>query len=171
MGAFIPGATPSECLDRLDLQNRIFDDDIRLERIVLRDGKPIIVTSQPAIKGSSPTQMALDELMAARGYRRLAEGAYLEERTGLLVFDLFPRNAIQTSDGDIYPIDPVIQRITATLACFYAQTLTPSTHVEAVNENGINPIASSVLTRLIREVAVHVPAGYVRPPPRSAASI
>jgi len=112
LGSFERGATPSEYLDRLDLQNRIFDDDIRLERIVVKNDKPIIVTSQPAIKGVTPTPMALDELMTGKGYEKLADGAYYDERAGLLIFDLFPRNAIQAATGHIYPIDPVIQRIT-----------------------------------------------------------
>jgi hypothetical protein len=34
LGSHIHGATPSEYLDRLFLQNCIFDDDIRLERVV-----------------------------------------------------------------------------------------------------------------------------------------
>ena len=112
MGSFTHGATPSEYLDRLALQNEIFDDDIRLERIVANNGKPIIITSQPAIKGNAPAQAALDELMAAKGYEKLSDGAYYDVRAGWLVFDLFPRNAIQTADGQIYPIDPVIQRVT-----------------------------------------------------------
>jgi hypothetical protein len=112
LGSFTHGATPSEYLDRLALQNRIFNDDIRLERVVNNDGKPVIITSQPTIKGSEPTQGALDELMAGKGCLKLSEGAYYDERAGLLIFDLFPRNAIQAADGTIYPIDPVIQRIT-----------------------------------------------------------
>src|SRR5690606_7453973 len=105
------GATPAEYLDRLDLQNLIFNDDIRLERVVLKSGKPIIVTSQPAIKGIATPQAALDELMAGKGYEKLANGAYYDEHRGLLMFDLFPRNAIQAANGLIFPIDPVIQRI------------------------------------------------------------
>jgi hypothetical protein len=112
LGSHTRGATPSEYLDRIALQNQIFNDDIRLERIVIKGGKPIIITSQPAIKGGSPTQTALDGLMAVKGYEKLADGAYYDETAGLLVFDLFPRNAIQAPDGQIYPIDPVIQRIT-----------------------------------------------------------
>jgi len=112
LGSFDRGATPSEYLDRLTLQNRIFNDDIQLERIVTNDGKPIIITSQPAIKGDAPVQAALDGLMAAKGYEKLADGAYYDKQAGLLVFDLFPRNAIQAANGHIYPIDPVIQRIT-----------------------------------------------------------
>ena len=112
LGSNCRGATPSEYLDRLDLQNLIFHDDIRLERVVLKNGKPIIVTSQPAIKGGSPTQAALDEMMTGKGYEKLADGAYYSSQEGLLIFDLFPRNAILAADGQIYPIDPVIQRIT-----------------------------------------------------------
>jgi hypothetical protein len=54
----------------------------------------------------------------AVGYERLAEGAYYDEQNGLLIFDLFPRNAVQSTDGHIYPIDPVIQRITADFGQF-----------------------------------------------------
>ena len=111
LGSNSRGATPSEYLDRLDLQNTIFHDDIQLERIVPDNGKPIVITSQPAIKGHAPTQAALDDLMTGKGYEKLANGAYYDEPKGLLIFDLFPRNAIQAADGHIYPIDPVIQRI------------------------------------------------------------
>ncbi len=95
------GATPSEYLDRLALQNQLFNDDIRLEWIVSNGSRPIIITSQPAIKGVPPTQAALDELMLGKGYEKLADGAYYDGQAGLLVFDLFPRNAILASDGHI----------------------------------------------------------------------
>lgn len=112
LGSNSRGATPSEYLDRLDLQNQIFNDDIQLERVVLKSGKPVIVTSQPFIKGIAPNQIALDELMTGKGYEKLTDGAYYDEYIGLLIFDLFPRNAIQTANGVIFPIDPVIQRVT-----------------------------------------------------------
>ena len=118
LGSFTHGATPSEDLDRLALQNQLFDDDIRLERIVANHGQPIIVTSQPAIKGDLPTSTVLDELMVGKAYEKLADGAYYDERAGLLVFDLFPRNAIQAANGGVYPIDPVIQRVTADFGQF-----------------------------------------------------
>jgi hypothetical protein len=118
LGSHVRGATPSEYLDRMNLQNQLFGDDIRLERVVLKGGKPVIVISQPAIKGGHPEPAALDELMQGKGYERLADGAYYDAKSGLLVFDLFPRNAIQTADGHVYPIDPVIQRITPDFAQF-----------------------------------------------------
>jgi hypothetical protein len=118
LGSNDRGATPSEYLDRLDLQNQIFNDDIRLERIVLKKGKPIILTSQPFIKGVEAVTYEIDELMFGKGYEKFAEGAYYAKQDGLLVFDLFPRNAIKARDGHIYPVDPVIQRIKADFAEF-----------------------------------------------------
>lgn len=78
LGSFTHGATPAEYLDRLDLQNRYFKDDIRLERVVIKDGQPLIITSQPAIKGIPPTQAAIDEMMASKCFERLISGAYYD---------------------------------------------------------------------------------------------
>lgn len=111
LGSLCHGATPSEYLDRLLLQNQIFEDDIRLERVIENAGRPIITTSQPSIKGQAPTQVSLDQLMEGKQYEKLDEGAYYDAKGGLLIFDLFPRNAIQAADGHVYPIDPVIQRV------------------------------------------------------------
>jgi len=121
LGSLTRGATPSEYLDRLDLQNLIFHDDIRLERIMSNSGKPIIITSQPFIMGVMATAAPLDELMLDKGYEKLTDGAYYSEPEGLLIFDLFPRNAILAADGQIYPIDPVIQRITSDFGQFLRQ--------------------------------------------------
>ncbi len=59
--------------------------------------------------------------MIEKGYQHLAEGAYYDRNAGLLVFDLFPRNAIQSVDERIYPIDPVIQRISEDFGEFLRQ--------------------------------------------------
>jgi hypothetical protein len=118
LGSNDHGATPSEYLDRLDLQNQLFNDDIRLERIVLKNNKPIILTSQPFIDGAKAAAMELDKLMEGKGCEKLTDGAYYIASDGLLIFDLIPRNAIKSTDGHIYPIDPVIQRITPDFAQF-----------------------------------------------------
>ena len=96
---------------RIGIWELLFNDDIRLERVMPNNGRPIIITSQPFIKGVKATQPELDELMVTKGYEKLTDGAYYDEPSGLLVFDLFPRNAFHAADGQIYPIDPVIQRI------------------------------------------------------------
>jgi hypothetical protein len=89
-----------------------------LERVVLKDAKPVIVTSQPAIKGIVPTQGEIDETMAAKGYEVFTAGAFYDGERGLPIFDLFPKNAMRAADGVIYPFDPVIQRIQCDFADF-----------------------------------------------------
>ncbi|MBI5766681.1 MAG: hypothetical protein HZA93_02730 [Verrucomicrobia bacterium] len=111
LGSLCRGATPSEYLDRQALHNRIFADDIRLEYVLENGGFPIIVISQPGVKGTPPPQSAIDAMMSLKGFENLAPGAFYDCGKGLLIFDLVPRNAIQTSDGSVFPIDPVIQRI------------------------------------------------------------
>ena len=54
----------------------------------------------------------------AKGYETLTAGAYYDSEHGLLIFDLFPKNAMQAADGVIYPFDPVIQRIQSDFADF-----------------------------------------------------
>ena len=118
LGSFSRGATPSEYLDRQALHNRIFQDDIRLEYVLENKGSPIIVISQPGVKGASPTQAAIDAMMRVKGFEVIAPGAYYDSEEGFLIFDLLPRNAILTEDGDVLPIDPVIQRIDTEFAAF-----------------------------------------------------
>jgi hypothetical protein len=88
---------------------------------MLDNSKPIIITSQPFIKGVMATAASLDELMLDKGYEKLTDGAYYSEPEGLLIFDLLPRNAILAADGQIYPIDPVIERITPDFGQFLRQ--------------------------------------------------
>jgi hypothetical protein len=85
---------------------------------VVKNGQPVIVTSQPAIKGTAPAQAAIDETMEAKGFEKLTPGAYYDANHGLLLYDLFPKIAMQAADGVIYPFDPVIQRIQADFAEF-----------------------------------------------------
>ena len=110
LSSYHPGATPSEYLDRLDLQNQVFEDDIKLEWVVENSGVPIVVISQPAIKGSHASPRLIAEMMITLGFERLTDEAFYDGR-GLLVFDLAPRNVIQVASGHVFPIDPVIQRI------------------------------------------------------------
>lgn len=122
LGSFIRGATPSEYLDRLDLHNEIFDDDVRLEYVMANGSTPVIVTSQPAIIGEHPTQSFIDGVMVKlRGLELMAEGAYYDAKLGVLIYDLFPRNVYVSAEGQMLPIDPVIQRIDPDFADFLRQ--------------------------------------------------
>ncbi len=118
LGSHTHGATPSEYLDRLALQNKIFNDDIRLEWVVVKEGMPVIITSQPFISGSHPSQEHIDEMMIEHGFEKIIAGAFYDRDEGLLVFDLFPKNAKTNAAGVICPFDPVVQRITSEFAEF-----------------------------------------------------
>jgi hypothetical protein len=121
-GSFCQGATPSEYLDRLVIHNRIFGDDVRLERIVPVGGKLSIITSQPAIKGRDAVQAEIDGLMTDKGFERIGLGTYYHAGEGLLVHDLLPKNVkVGKQDGMVQPIDPVIQRVTPEFAEFLRQ--------------------------------------------------
>lgn len=112
LGSHLHGASPAEYLDRIRLQNEVFNDDIRLDGIVKRSGGRLsIITSQPRIVGNAPTLDEIDALMAGKGFRKLADGAFVDQSRGILIYDLFPRNAVKSDDGTVYPIDPVIQRV------------------------------------------------------------
>jgi hypothetical protein len=122
LGAYVHGASPAEYLDRLALNNEIFHDDVRLEGVLLRPGDRVaIVTSQPRIAGVAASVTEIDALMAALAAERLCEGAFLLRDRGILAFDLMPRNVVRSSDGVVYPIDPVIQRVTSDFADFLAR--------------------------------------------------
>lgn len=119
LGDYIRGATLSEYLDRLALQNRLFSDDISLECVVPHSGRGIsIVTSQPAIKGRAASPEEIDALMAAMYFERFAAGIYYEAQQGLLLYDLHPRNVLVDTTEVPQVIDPVVQRVTPDFANF-----------------------------------------------------
>lgn len=119
LGSHLHGASPAEYLDRLVLQNSLFDDDIRLEWISPRPNRKLaIVSSQPDITGEPARPGEIDVLMESKGFTRLTDGAFLDPGNSILVFDMFPRNVVRSPDGTLYPIDPVIQRVTPEFAEF-----------------------------------------------------
>ena len=118
-GSHSQGATPGEYLDRLIIHNRIFGDDVRLERVVSIGDKLSIVTSQPTIKGRDATQTEIDGMMAQKGFEKIGVGAYYHSDENILIHDLVPKNVkVSGHDGMVHPIDPVIQRVTPEFADF-----------------------------------------------------
>jgi hypothetical protein len=118
VGSYCRGATPSEYLDRLSLQNELFNDDIRLEYIALRDRVPVIVTSQRIAVGDPAIEPEIIAVMVANGYEHLAPGTFYLAKRGLLMYDLHPRNAIKDAKRGVQMIDPVIQRVLPDFADF-----------------------------------------------------
>lgn len=115
-GSYVKGSTPAEYLDRLETHNKLFNDDVRVERIVpvnVGAGGPrySIVTSQPAIKGTPAPVADIDSMMAGKGFKKIGAYAYHSASRGLLVYDMAPKNVLKTANGRINPIDPIIQRV------------------------------------------------------------
>lgn len=111
-------ATPSEYLDRIALHNRIFDDDIRVERVVLqRGGAFSIVISQRRVDGDPALEAQINETMDSKGFEPFGDGIYYNADKGLLIHDMHPRNAV-FSQGRTVPIDTSIQRVTPEFAAW-----------------------------------------------------
>lgn len=58
---------------------------------------------------------------ASEGLPEIDRGGLSGRGCGLLIYDLFPRNVVRSGDGTLYPIDPVIQRVTPDFADFLAR--------------------------------------------------
>ena len=102
-----PG-TPAEYLERLALQNQIFNDDQRDEGIT-QDGRgeARILISQPAVEGTRPTAAEISRYMASMGFEPVSgqEGnVFYRASDNTAVFDAHEGNLIQTLSG-IVPID------------------------------------------------------------------
>ncbi len=120
VGSNESGSTPSEYLDRLEQHNKLFDDDVRVERVVklpvtAAGPKYSIVTSQPAIKGVGAPEKDIDGMMAGKGFEKIGHGAYYQASSHTLVSDMKGAghedpNVLKTADGRIHPIDPIVQR-------------------------------------------------------------
>jgi len=124
-GSYIQGATPAEYLDRWALHNHIFGDDVRLERVVVQTPDVIVITSQPFVRGRDAGDEEILEFMTGFGFERIGPGAFYHADAGLLVDDLFPRNAKVSARGVVLPIDGVFQRITPDFARFLHEEFFP----------------------------------------------
>ncbi len=134
---FIPGlidgqwkprpAEPTEYLLRQRLQNDLFQDDIRLEGIMISDGPSMIigqpsggvsfVISQPWLDAAHPAQphpseLLIAEFLAKMGFHPIFNAlfGYRQEDGTHIILDAKPDNFILTAQG-ILPIDLVIAEI------------------------------------------------------------
>jgi hypothetical protein len=112
-------ALPLEYLERLQMQNDLFADDVTFVGISGELYRPRIVTRQPHIKGEDATPEEIVHLMTVElGFRQLSARfsvgyadslAFLRE--DIAVFDLRPANVVRTRDGLIVPIDAIPVRL------------------------------------------------------------
>lgn len=116
-------ALPLEYLERLQLQNRLFNDDIRLEGIASELGKLVVVTSQETIIGSAVTDAEMSAFMAKLWFaplRGLSLGrpgalAFYRDLDEVAAFDAHPGNFVKDGNGVVLPIDLILLRADAGL--------------------------------------------------------
>jgi hypothetical protein len=98
-------------LRNLDLLNRAFGDDVRLEGIVQQDGEvPQIVISQPFVKGARQASSAeVDAYLKQCGFQARPDGSYFNPQLQVRVSDAVGPNILarDTPEGvQLFPIDP-----------------------------------------------------------------
>ncbi len=103
-------ATPLEYLERLLLQARHFNDDVRFEG-VLGSAPPSLVISQPKYEAADPdnphpTRQEIREWLSGskQGFEQNHDGTWYDAEDDLVLDDTKPANWIKTKEG-LRPID------------------------------------------------------------------
>ena len=111
-------ATPIQYLERLDLANVVFGDDIRFVGVDVPRDRPhshMIRTTQPFVEGDAPAVPEILAWLKDAGFEREADaqiGAYNAmcfRRDDLWLFDVRPANLV-LCDDEIYAVDIIVQR-------------------------------------------------------------
>ncbi len=119
-------ATPLEYLTRFSMQNALFDDDVRLEGVLVTGeesrlegsitGGVSLVVSQKwlapvAANDPHPTVEEIEQYFEKRGYEPLPDSffGWFHEPFGILILDAKPDNFVKTPAG-ILPFDLLIVR-------------------------------------------------------------
>jgi hypothetical protein len=111
-------ATPFEYLERLDLQNKAFEDDIRLEGCAIEEDGLTVITSQRVIKGRAPRPAEILPAMSKLNFERIpgipanSEDCFSfhRRRDRIAAFDAHAGNFVVIASGLVIPIDLVMVR-------------------------------------------------------------
>ena len=116
--AELTGATPLEYLERLQLQNQLFTDDIQLIGVALEREQVVIVTSQEAIRGEEVSAAEMLAFMAKLWFHPLhgltlgrpGALAFYRDLDETAAFDAHPGNFVKDDNGVVLPIDLILVR-------------------------------------------------------------
>lgn len=120
----IDAATPSDYLRRVRLWNQEFGDNIRVEGIT-KSGS--LVISQTAITGRKSTREEIESTFASLGWEKVPEDkelmtpllsgtSYYHPDKRLIVVDARPANVLVDDNGELAPIDLMVDEIGDSLA-------------------------------------------------------
>ena len=97
--------TASAYLANVAAANRLFGDDIRFHGVLETLGGPSLVTSQPFVDGTAPTDAEITSWFTANGYISVGHNHWKHHQTGTEIADAHAGNLIKTADGELVPID------------------------------------------------------------------
>lgn len=102
-------ALPLEYLERMQLQNEIFGDAVKLEGIwEVRPSVLRVVTSQPAIKGRAASDAEIVCFFEANGFRRFqlnGQSLWINDESQAVCADTHGGNILVDEHGDFAAID------------------------------------------------------------------
>lgn len=112
---------PSEYLRRLELQNDLFGDDIKVLGLTPANRFAI---SQPRLKGEDPSENEIKQVLEAAGWQRvpmklqdlpttLMGSAWWHREEQVIMLDARKPNFKKTSEGAVLPIDLVLADLSA----------------------------------------------------------
>ena len=114
-------ATPSEYVLRMDAQNEVFGDDLRIEGITKINGRLGLAVSQKAIKGVEPSQGEIDFMMEGRGFKKVSAAkisndhmkgkTWYDAKSRTLVSDAKPDNFKKNPNGWLQALDLIVHRL------------------------------------------------------------
>ena len=110
-------ATPLEYLTRLDHANNLWHDDIRLMKVVRDAPKIHLVTTQPSITGSTPSEEEIADCLRSFDFASVpGTRGWYRKSDRLLALDAHCGNFVKTAGGIVVPIDLPIGNLGAELA-------------------------------------------------------
>jgi hypothetical protein len=107
-------ATPLEYLSRWILVNEVFQDDVRLESVILWDcGLVSLSISQPQYHGRPATSREIESNLIRDGWTLCSKEAsgtvFYNYAHKVLAVDVLPRNCYM-NEGSFLPFDVILQR-------------------------------------------------------------
>lgn len=116
--AELTDALPLEYLERLLLQNSLFNDDLRLEGVAVERERLVILTSQPNLTGDEATGQDMLTFMRKLWFLPLTglsigrpgALAFYRDLDEVAAFDAHPGNFVKDDDGHVLPIDLILVR-------------------------------------------------------------